>query len=131
MKTKQCRFLLSLLAVLLFCLLLPRAAFAEEAEDPPFSGSRTLTYEIDTGLLPNYLSGGRTALDTYLRAYQPDWLTVSESRDDAGQWCLSVTAAANEAAAARRVMLGVSFAVQDHYVDMNMSITQAGAGEGE
>lgn len=37
MKTKQCRFLLSLLAVLLlFCLLLPRAAFAEEAEDPPF-----------------------------------------------------------------------------------------------
>ena len=30
MKTKQCRFLLSLLAVLLlFCLLLPRAAFAE------------------------------------------------------------------------------------------------------
>lgn len=83
MKTKQCRFLLSLLAVLLlFCLLLPRAAFAEEAEDPPFSGSRTLTYEIDTGLLPNYLSGGRTALDTYLRAYQPDWLTVTlESRD--------------------------------------------------
>lgn len=62
---------------------------------------------------------------------EPDWLTVSESRDDAGQWCLSVTAAANEAAAARRVMLGVSFAVQDHYVDMNMSITQAGAGEGE
>ena len=42
MKTKQCRFLLSLLAVLLLlCLLLPRAAFAEEAEDPPFSGSRT------------------------------------------------------------------------------------------
>ena len=62
---------------------------------------------------------------------EPDWLTVSESRDDAGQWCLSVTAAANEAAAARRVMLGVSFAVQDHYVDMNMSITQADAGEGE
>ena len=69
--------------------------------------------------------------DEQNRVVEPDWLTVSESRDDAGQWCLSVTAAANEAAAARRVMLGVSFAVQDHYVDMNMSITQAGAGEGE
>lgn len=69
--------------------------------------------------------------DEQNRVVEPDWLTVSESRDDAGQWCLSVTAAANEAAAARRVMLGVSFAVQDHYVDMNMSITQEGAGEGE
>ena len=69
--------------------------------------------------------------DEQNRVVEPDWLTVSESRDDAGQWCLSVTAAANEAAAARRVMLGVSFAVQDHYVDMNMSITQADAGEGE
>lgn len=60
---------------------------------------------------------------------EPDWLTVSESRDDEGQYCLSVTATANETAVARAVNLNVLFNVEDSIVSMVTSIKQEGAGE--
>lgn len=60
---------------------------------------------------------------------EPEWLTVSVSRDEEEQYCLSVTATANETAAARVVNLNVWFNVEDNIVSMVTSITQEGAGE--
>ena len=74
MKNKGMR----LLAAVLLCgmlLLCPRVRADETADaaapDPVFAGERSVVYAIDSGLLPNYLVGGKTALDGYLRVYQP------------------------------------------------------------
>ena len=77
MKNKTMRWLTVAAALLCLIVLISLRPHAEETADPPFSGQRTIVYEIDSGLLPNYLVGGRTALEGYLRVYQPEWLSVS------------------------------------------------------
>lgn len=85
MKNKGMR----LLAAVLLCgmlLLCPRVRADETADaaapDPVFAGERSVVYAIDSGLLPNYLVGGKTALDGYLRVYQPDWLAVDFTAEE-------------------------------------------------
>lgn len=80
MRTKRIWWLSAVVLLCLsFLLFLPVHAEESSEEAPPdpvFAGERSVVYEIDSGLLPNYLVGGRTALDGYLRVYKPAWLSV-------------------------------------------------------
>lgn len=86
MKRKIKRFWLLYVMLLFLC---GMTVYADaEKNEFPFAGERSITFTAEQSEISNYFNGGRAALDMYIRATKPEWLSY---RTDTEKNCFSVS----------------------------------------